>query len=78
MSQRLELVTTLTKFHLNLGNMYLWLKGEILSCNYVIPGLPLNEIKMATVAMIVRMIDPDELCGDCVETKIYFLKCRSL
>ena len=78
MGQRLELVSTLTKFHLNSGKMYLWLKGEILSCNYVIPGLPLNEIKMATVAMIVRMIDPDELCGDSAETTKSIYLCRSL
>ena len=44
--------------------MYEWLKDNIISCRYIIPGRDtFRDIKFKTVAMMRKMLDPDGVCG---------------
>ena len=60
----------------DLGAMYEWLKNAIISCRYIVPGKDtFREIKLKTIAMLRKMLDPDGVCGvDVAET----VSCRSL
>ena len=52
----------------DLGAMYEWLKGIIISCRYILPGQDsFRDIKLKTVAMLRKMLDPDGVCGVNVE-----------
>ena len=57
----------------DLGVMYEWLKDNIISCRYIIPGHDtFRDIKLKTVAMLRKMPDPDGVCGVNVsETRAY-------
>ena len=57
----------------DLGVMYEWLKDNITSCRYIIPGHDtFRGIKLKTVAMLRKMLDPDGVCGVNVgETRDY-------
>ena len=46
------------------GAMYEWLKNAIISCRYIVPGQDtFREIKLKTIAMLRKMLDPDGVCG---------------
>ena len=47
------------------GAMYEWLKNLIISCRYITPGEDtFREIKIKTIAMLRKMLDPDSICGE--------------
>ena len=63
--------------------MYEWLKNVIISSRYITPGKDtLCEIKIKTIAMLRKMLDPDSVCGeDIKETakwRNFALHCSSL
>ena len=43
---------------------YEWLKHSILLCHYFVPGVKCYENEMDTIAILMRMLDPDDICGD--------------
>ena len=52
----------------DVGAMYEWLKDIIISCRYILPGQDsFRDIKLKTVAMLRKMLDPDGVCGVNVE-----------
>ena len=52
------------------GAMYEWLKNIIISCSYIKPGHDtFRDIKIKTIAMLRKMLDPEGVCGvDVAET----------
>ena len=67
----------------DIGVMYEWLKDNIISCRYIIPGHDtFRDIKLKTVAMMRKMLDPDGVCGvnvsDTVTYREQAKKCSSL
>ena len=52
----------------DLGAMYEWLKDNIVSCRYILPGQDsFRDIKLKTVGMLRKMLGPDGICGVNVE-----------
>ena len=49
---------------------YEWLKHVILFCEFVVPGNKFYDIKMGTITIIMRMLDPDHICGDDVNQTV--------
>ena len=55
------------------GALYEWLKNAIISCRYIVPGHDtLREIKLKTIAMLRKMLDPDGVCGHKVSETVNF------
>ena len=49
--------------------MYQWLKAVILSCEFVVPGTNVRDLRNDTIFMIRKMIDPTTVCtNDTKET----------
>ena len=47
------------------GAMYEWLKNATISSRYITPGVDtFREIKIKTIAMLRKMLDPDGVCGE--------------
>ena len=52
----------------DLGAMYEWLKDIIISCRYILPGQgSFRDIKLKTVAMLRKIVDPGGIRGVNVE-----------
>ena len=48
----------------DLGTLYEWLKNIIISCRLILPGQDsLRGIRLKTIAMLRKMLDPDGVCG---------------
>ena len=46
------------------GALYEWLKNSIISCRYTVPVSDTQrEIKLKTIVMLRKMLDPDGVCG---------------
>ena len=43
--------------------LYEWLKKAIYLCEFIVPCTKFSYIKMGTITMIVRMLDPEQICG---------------
>ena len=46
---------------------YEWLNHAILFCEFIVPGNKFDDVKMGTITIIMRMRDPDHICGDDVK-----------
>ena len=57
----------------DIGALYEWLKNVIISCRFIVPGQDsFREIKLKTIAMLRKMLDPDGVCGvNVAETASY-------
>ena len=63
----------------DIGMIYEWVKNNIISCRYIIPGHDtFRDIKLKTVAMMRKMLDPDGVCGvDIGDTVTYREQAKS-
>ena len=64
----LESLLTLSTY----GHIYEWLRSVIFTCAYVVPGNMFHVIKMDTIAIIMKMVDPDDICGENVDMSSAF------
>ena len=44
------------------GGLYEWLKRVVLSCRFIQSGGDLTNIAITTMAMVIKMIEPEEVC----------------
>ena len=47
--------------------IYEWLKSVIYLCEFIVPFTKFDDVKMGTITIIMRMLDPDQVCGIDVE-----------
>ena len=57
----------------DIGTLCEWLKNVIISCRFILPGRDsFRDIKLKTIAMLRKMLDPDRVCGvNVAETKSF-------
>ena len=51
-------------------SLYEWLKKVIYLCEFIVPFIEFHYIKMGTITMTVRMLDPEQTCGNNVEETV--------
>ena len=44
------------------GGLYEWLKRVVLSCRFIQSGGDLTNIAIATMAMVLKIVEPEEVC----------------
>ena len=55
---------------------YEWRKSAILLCEFIVPFTKFYDVKMGTITIIMRMLDPDRICGiDAEQTKLLRQRC---
>ena len=66
LESKMTLLTTVESME-NDKALYEWLKNVIYLCEFIVPSIKFYYIKMGTITMIARMLDPDQICGVDVE-----------
>ena len=51
-------------------SLYEWLKKVICFCEFIVPYIEFYYVKMGTITMIVRMLDPEQIRGNNVEETV--------
>ena len=62
MESKITLLTTIESMNDDRA-LYEWLKNAIYLCEFIVPHIKFYYVKMGTITMIIRMLDPGQICG---------------
>ena len=66
LESKMKLLATIGSMN-NDRAIYEWLKSVIYLCEFIVPFAKFYDVKMGTITIIMRMLDPDQTCGIDVE-----------